>query len=79
MPFHFQSRLELNVDIGSNENEGWKIVRLGNTEFAMCFRVMYASEHRGLLNVICEKTCEKIMGLIGDDIQKVSTKASHYS
>ncbi len=79
MPFHFQSRLELNIDIGSHENEGWRILRLGNTEFAMCFRVMYASEHRGLLNVITDSTCEKVLEIIKDDIQKVSTKVSHYS
>jgi len=79
MPFHFQSKMELNVDLGSNENEGWRIIRLGNTEFAMCFRVMYASEHRGLLNVITKSTCEKVLAIIKDDIRKVSTKASHYS
>ncbi len=79
MPFHFQSRLELNVDLGSNENEGWKIVRLGDTEFAMCFRVMYATEHRGLLNVITKSTCEKVLEIIKNDIQNVKTKASHYS
>ena len=79
MPFHFQSRLELNVDLGSNENEGWKILRLGDTEFAMCFRVMYATEHRGLLNVITKSTCDKVLDIIQNDIQNVKTKVSHYS
>ncbi|MFX1520980.1 MAG: hypothetical protein ACFFCD_13775 [Promethearchaeota archaeon] len=79
LPFQFQTRLELNVDVGSNEDEGWKILRLGNTEFAMCFRVLYATEHRALLNVITERVCERIIKLIGDDIQKVSTELSHWN